>query len=262
MLPLLEHSCWTLELYSFAVQALPLGAMHSARLLTSHRGAICARSLVQAQTRLRLIIIKRQARRRSNPCFSSQSNGRLRNLYRKHVSRCTARCSTQSCITFRGWRSSKAYQVFGTLHSKAPLILTERGENFLAFLALFALSSRNAYAIWNIYRKHAERGANADAKGGVRTPEIPLRLRLALFPPCHPEQRRNPSETRIERCVASFGISAEKVRLRLRSAQNDTGGANADGKGVLNAKLNKNVVLIVTHSLRYRARDILKIKHY
>ena len=62
MLSLLEHSCQALELYSFAVQALPLGAMHSARLLTSHRGAICARSLVQAQTRLRLIIIKRQAR--------------------------------------------------------------------------------------------------------------------------------------------------------------------------------------------------------
>ena len=74
-------------------------------------------------------------------------------------------------------------------------------------------------------------------------PEIPLRLRLALFPPCHPEQRRNPSETRIERCVASFGISAEKVRLRLRSAQNDTGGTNADGKGVLKTKFNKKLSL-------------------
>ena len=43
-------------LYSFAVQASPLGAMHSARHKTSHRGAICARSLVQAQTQHRLIM--------------------------------------------------------------------------------------------------------------------------------------------------------------------------------------------------------------
>ena len=89
-------------LYSFAVQALPLGAMHSARLLTSHRGAICARSLVQAQTRLRLIIIKRQARRRATfskkTCHGAQrsmvtsradqrSHHGVRHLRRKHAQR-------------------------------------------------------------------------------------------------------------------------------------------------------------------------------
>ena len=37
--------------------SVPLGAMHSARLKTSHRGAICARSLVSKLTdSLRLII--------------------------------------------------------------------------------------------------------------------------------------------------------------------------------------------------------------
>ena len=71
--------------YSFAVQALPLGAMHSARLLTSHRGAICARSLVQAQTRLRLIIIKRQALGCGDARSHKRPHLRLWNLYWKYA---------------------------------------------------------------------------------------------------------------------------------------------------------------------------------
>ena len=47
------------------------------------------------------------------------------------------------------------------------------------------------------------------------------RLRLALFRPCHPEYSRNPSEARIKRSEATFGISDEKVRL-ASLAQNDT----------------------------------------
>ena len=85
-------------LYSFAVQALPLGAMHSARLLTSHRGAICTRSLVQAQTRLRLIIIKRQARRCCNSCNGSQPHGRLWDFYREYAE-CITDATGKSGIT-------------------------------------------------------------------------------------------------------------------------------------------------------------------
>jgi hypothetical protein len=69
---------------------------------------------------------------------------------------------------------------------------------------------------------------------------------LGAFLPCHPEQSRNPSEARIKRCGASFGISAKKfdsaTALRFCSVQNDTGGATAGAKGVITAKFNKNVV--------------------
>jgi hypothetical protein len=64
---------------------------------------------------------------------------------------------------------------------------------------------------------------------------------LGAFLPCHPEQSRNPSEARIKRCGASFGISAKKfdsaTALRFCSAQNDTGGANARGEGIVTLKL-------------------------
>ena len=50
-------------------------------------------------------------------------------------------------------------------------------------------------------------------KSNGRPPEILPSLRSVLFPPCHSEQGRNPREARIGRCEASFGISAEKVRL-------------------------------------------------
>ncbi|MBO5294452.1 MAG: hypothetical protein J6B71_04320, partial [Clostridia bacterium] len=57
-----------------------------------------------------------------------------------------------------------------------------------------------------------------------RPAEIPLRLRLVLFPPRHPERSRNPSNARIERYEVLFGISVEKVR----QAQNDTYGVRRD----------------------------------
>ena len=47
--------------------------------------------------------------------------------------------------------------------------------------------------------------------------EIPPSRCLALFRLCHLERSRNPSEARIKRCVASIGISDEKVRFRFAS---------------------------------------------
>ena len=58
---------------------------------------------------------------------------------------------------------------------------------------------------------------------GVCSPRFRL---TALFPPCHPEQRRNPSKARIEWYEVPFGISVEKVRLQASLfAQNDTASA-------------------------------------
>lgn len=48
--------------------------------------------------------------------------------------------------------------------------------------------------------------------------QIPLRLRLVLFRPCHLERSRNPSNARIKRHKVAFEISDEKVR----QAQDDT----------------------------------------
>ena len=58
-----------------------------------------------------------------------------------------------------------------------------------------------------------------------RLPRFRYGYCLALFPPCHPERSRNPSEARIERYEVPFGISVEKVRLAML-AQNDTAGCN------------------------------------
>ena len=74
-----NSSVQLLTLYSFAMQALPLGAMHYARLLTSHRGAICALSLVSELTdSLRLIMC-------------SKSNQGVRNIHREYARRCKKR---------------------------------------------------------------------------------------------------------------------------------------------------------------------------
>ena len=73
-------------LYSFAVQALPLGALHSARLLTSHRGAICAHSLTsKLADSFRLIMC-------------SQPHRRLRHIHREHV-KCGSNAHGEGILT-------------------------------------------------------------------------------------------------------------------------------------------------------------------
>ena len=91
------------------------------------------------------------------------------------------------------------------------------------------------------------------------SPEIPRRHTPRAFPPRHPERSRNPSATRIKRCEALLGISAEKfdsaqrvcfqTRHRAKRSRMTRAGADADAKcKEQNAKLNKNVVPYLTHS--------------
>ena len=46
---------------------------------------------------------------------------------------------------------------------------------------------------------------------------------FGAFLPCHPERSRNPNNVRIKRAVRVWDLG-KKVRLRLRSAQDDTAG--------------------------------------